>query len=254
MILLYRITPFLVGIISLLGFLGLMNAWAHPMVVIAIALLLGILVFARLIKWQVKTFSFWFFLGTFFLFFAASFSIFLLLEDVWSRWVLIGLYTLLLMLFCEYVFQYTHLPSNYQPFSLEYLTLILNVLSIFLFASLGFAARILLQAPLWILVLLAFALMYFLVYGTLWVSKAETFRSHYYAALGAILLTEFFLALTFLPPGFYTNAAFLTVFSYVFLGLTRAQAIHKLNKEVVLRYGITAITLLILIGLSSQWL
>lgn len=254
MIILYRITPFLIGIVSTLGFFGLNFVWTHPMILIAICLLLVSLLFARLLKWQMNTFSFWFFLGTPCLFFASSFSIFLLMEDTLSR-ILLGVFcSLLLMLFTEYVFQYIHLPSKYQPFSLEYLTLILNVLSIFFFTSLGFAARILLQAPLFLLAGIAFALMYFLVYGTLWVSKVETFRSHYYSTLGAVLLTEFFITLTFLPPGFYTNAAFLTVFSYMFLGLTRAQAIHKLGKDVILRYSITATVLLIFIGMSSQWL
>ena len=254
MILLYRITPFFIGLVSALGFFGLNFSWIHPAILIPICLLLVVLFFARLLKWQINTFSFWFFLGTPCVFFAASFSIYLLTEDILSR-ILLGVFcSLLLMLFSEYVFQYIHLPSKYQPFSLEYLTLILNVLSIFFFTSLGFAARILLQAPLILLAGIAFALMYFLVYGTLWVSKAETFRSHYYSALGSILLTEFFVALTFLPPGFYTNAAFLTVFSYVFLGLTRSQAIHKLGKDVILRYCITATILLIYIGMSSQWL
>jgi hypothetical protein len=254
MILLYRITPFFVGLVSLLGFLGLMHAWTYPLIVIVISLILFMALFARLLKWQFNTFSFWFFLGTPSLFFAASFSVFLLAEDSLSRALIALLSVSLLVLFTEYVFQYIHLPSKYQPFSLEYLTLILNVLSVFFFSSLGFAARILLQSPLALLAVCVFALMYFLVYGTLWVSKAETFRSHYYSVFGSILLTEFFIVLTFLPPGFYTNAAFLTVFAYLFLGLTRAHAIHKLSKEMMIRYTVTSVILLVFIGLSSQWL
>jgi hypothetical protein len=104
------------------------------------------------------------------------------------------------------------------------------------------------------LALLFFLLSFFLVYGVLWVTKAESFRSHLYALFGAIILTELFVCITFFPTGFYTNAAFMTIFSYAFFGLTRTEALHKLSREVIKRYVFTSIILLLIVAVSSKWL
>ncbi len=254
MILLYRITPFFIGLVSIFGLFSLIFRWAHPVAVFIPSVILLSLLMARLLKWEAKTFAFWFFLGTALIFFISTFGTLLLFEKELYG-ILISLFsTIFLVLFTEYVFQFTHIPSRYQPFSLEYLSLLLNIITIFFTGSVGFGARLLLQTPLWILALLFFIISYFIVYGTLWVSKVDSSRAKPYAAAGAVLFTELFVALTFFPTGLYTNAAFITIFSYAFLGLTRSNSVHKLSRTVVKRYVSVAIVLILLISLSSQWI
>lgn len=254
MILLYRITPFIVGLISVLGLLSLLFRWAHPLLIFILSVVLISLSIARLLKWETRSFSFWFFLGTSVLFFVSTFGILLLFEKELFG-ILISLFsTVFLMLFVEYVFQFVHIPSRYQPFSLEYLSLLLNIITIFFTGSVGFGARLLLQTPLWLLAILFFVISYFIVYGTLWVSKVDSSRVQPYATAGAVLFTELFIGLMFFPTGLYTNATFITIFSYAFLGLTRSNSIHKLSRTVVRRYVSVAIVLILLISLSSQWI
>ena len=254
MILLYRITPFLIALTTLIGYGLFVFRIGQPFVVVGLSLIAVVLLFARLLRFHVQEFSFWFFLGIASVFFLSTFGMLVLFETTWVSLVLALLSASLLVLFTEFVFLYTHLPSRYQPFSLEYLTSLLNLLSIFFFSSFAFATRLLIQAPLPFLALLFFLLSFFLVHGMLWVTKAESFRSRLYAFFGAIALTELFICITFFPTGFYTNAAFMTIFSYAFFGITRTEALHKLSPDVVKRYLFTALVLLLVVGVSSKWL
>lgn len=254
MILLYRITPFLVAIIALLGYAAFVSRFTHPFLVIGISFVCVALLLARLLRFHVQEFSFWFFLGIASFFFLSSFGMLFLSETMWISVVVAIVCAALLVLFTEFVFLYIHLPSHYQPFSLEHLTSLLNLLSIFFFSSFAFATRLLIQIPLLFLALLFFLLSFFLVYGVLWVTKAESFRSRLYALFGAIILTELFACITFFPTGFYTNAALMTIFSYAFFGLTRTEALHKLSRDVVKRYLFVSVILLLVVTISSKWL
>lgn len=254
MILLYRITPFLVAIVTLLGYAGFVFRVMHPFAVIGISFFVFAFLIARLLRFRVFEFSFWFFFGIASLFFLSAYGMLFLFESVWVSSAIALVSSSLLVLFSEFLFLYTHLPSRYQPFSLEHLSSLLNLLSIFFFSCFGFATRLLVQAPLSFLAFVFFCVSFFLVYGMLWVTKAESFRSTMYALFGAIGLTELFLAVSYLPTGFYANAAFITIFCYAFFGLTRTEAIHKLSTDVVKRYVITSLILLLIVGISSKWL
>ncbi len=254
MILFYRITPFLVALASALGFAAFLLHWVHPVLAVVLTVVVVSVLLARLLRFQFELFSFWFFLGTVLVFLFSAFSVLFLFESMTTSWFVVCLTIGLLTLFSEFIFLYTHLPSVYQPFSLEYLTLLLNLLSMFFLTSFGFAMRLLVQIPLSFLSIPFFLVSFFLIYGMLWVSKAESVHARFYAFFGAIVFTELFVAISFLPTGFYTNAAFLTVFAYVFFGITRAHAIHKLSRDVARRYLLTASFLLLFIGVSSQWL
>lgn len=254
MILLHRLTPFAIGIISALGFISLLNGWVYPMLSLGLSIIFVGVFFARLLHWKVRTFQFWHFLGTPALYLVAAFGMIFLFEQPLTSTILAGISVLFLMLFAEYIFQFTHLPSQYQPFSIEYLTLLLNVLTIFFLSSVAFGLHLLVQTPLFLLSLSFFLFSLFILYGTLWVSKADDARAKPYALAGSILTTEFFVTLAFLPSGLYTNAALVTLFFYLFLGLTRAQVHHKLSATVVKRYVGVAIVLLVIILLSSDWL
>jgi len=253
MILFYRLSSFAVAILSGLGFASFFLGWVHPYVTIVLTVLCVGLILGRLLGWHVKTFQFWHLLGTPLLFLVSSFGPFFLLENNLSKILLSLIVVGLLFFFVEHVFSFTHLPINYQPFTLEYLSQLLHILSVFFVSILGFGLSLFLQTPLWFLSLLFFLILFFIVYGTLWVGKVDPIRARPYAFAGALLTTELFAALSFLPTGFYTNAAFLALGVYVFLGLSRAHALHKLSKEVLRRYISVFVVLTFVITLTSQW-
>lgn len=253
MILLHRISSFVVALIAALGFLSLFFQWIHPYLTVVVTSVLTFLILARLVGWQMRTFQFWFLVGTPFLFFLSSLGLFFLLENDYSKAVLSLIVVGLLFLFVEHVFSFVHLPINYQPFTLEYLSQLLHILSVFFLAILGFGLSLFLQVPLWFFAIIFFLIPFFIMYGTLWAAKVDPERARPYACAGALLTTELFTALSFLPTGFYSNAAFLALGVYVFLGLSRAQALHRLSKEVARRYVILFVALTVVISVTSQW-
>lgn len=254
MILLYRLTSFAVSLVAALGFLLMLISSIHPYLIVVLTSALVALLLARLLQWHIRTFQFWHLLGTPFLFLLSSFGPFFLLESVISKVVLAVCVVGILFLFVEHVFSFTHLPVAYQPFTLEYLTGVLHILSVFFLSVLGFGLSLFLQTPLWMLSLIFFLILVFIVYGTLWVGKVDPHRARPYAFAGAVLMSELFAALSFLPTGFYSNAAFLALGVYVFLGLSRAHALHKLSKEVLRRYLIVFVVLILVITFTSQWI
>jgi hypothetical protein len=254
MILIHRLTQGAIGLIASLVFASRVVNWLSPRWSLIFAVVFVALLYARLLHFKIRTFQFWHFLGTPTIYFISSFGMIFLFEQQTISIVLAVFSILFLVLFAEYIFQFTHLTSQYQPYSIEYLTLLLNVLTIFFLSSVAYGANLLIQTPLWILAPIFFLFSLFILYGTLWVSKADEARSKPYAIAGSILTTEFFVAFAFLPSGLYTNAALITLFFYLFLGLTRAEVRHKLSKQVAIRYLITSAILLILIIMSSSWL
>ncbi len=253
MILLHRLSSFGVTCIVAAGFSLLLFSRVHPALVILLTALFAGLLLARLLGWHVRTFQFWHLLGTPLLLLLSSFGSFFLLESATIKGALSLFVVVLLFLFVEQVFSFVHLPVAYQPFTLEYLTGLLHMLSVFFLSVLGFGLSLFLQTPLWLLSLVFFCILFFIVYGTLWVGKVEPARAKPYAFAGAVLTTELFASLSYLPTGFYSNAAFLALGVYVFLGLSRAHALHKLSKEVLRRYLLVCAALAILIATTSQW-
>lgn len=254
MILLHRLTSFAVSIVVAMGFLLLLVSSFHPYLLVVLTGALVALLLARLLQWHIRTFQFWHLMGTPLLFLLSSFGPFFLLESLISKATLAVCVVSILFLFVEHVFSFTHLPVVYQPFTLEYLSGLLHILSVFFLSVLGFGLSLFLQTPLWMLSLIFFLILFFIVYGTLWVGKVDPHRARPYAFVGAVLMSELFAALSFLPTGFYSNAAFLALGVYVFLGLSRAHALHKLSREVLRRYIIVFVVLTLVITLTSQWI
>ncbi len=162
--------------------------------------------------------------------------------------------TLLVLAFAEHVFLFFHQQARYRVLSLERISLLIHLCAHFLFAESLYAFLLLVHTPLWILALVYFVLSFFFTNSMLWVSKVERGRAFPYAISGAVVLTEFFVALSFLPSGHGTNAGILTIFLYVFFGLSRSQFMGVLTRSIFLRYLAAGLGLLLLILLSSRWI
>ncbi len=254
MILLHRLTSFAVAAVCAAGFLLIillpdLTWWSMLGLLILVPLL-----FARLLTWDFKRFSFWIFLGTPFLFLVSSLFLFLFLEGNPLKTFLAVAVTGGLWLYAENLFSFYHLPSTYQAYSLEYLSLVLYLVSAFLFTSGAYGVQIFLQLPAWVPGLAVFWATLFSTVGVFWVSKVGSEVSTRFAVAGSIILTELYLVLAMLPTSFMTNAAIFTTALYLFLGLSRAHVLDKLTGVVLKRYLITGGLLLIVVFATSRWI
>ncbi|MEI6510591.1 MAG: hypothetical protein WCO25_00925 [Candidatus Uhrbacteria bacterium] len=255
MILIHRVTPFLIGLATALGFAALLNFQRNPLGAMAVTLLVVAALYVRLVGFSPRSFQFWMLVGTPLLFLGSSFGLMLFLENPNAEFALAVVVSLFVFFFAEHVFSYVHLPANYETYAIEHLSLVLNVASVFFVSVVAFGMRIFLTiyAPIWLLSALFFVVSLFVIFGTLWASKVDVGHARLYAICGALLVTEIFLTVTYLPTGFYTNAALIALTAYLFLGLTRARFVESLSKSTVRRYLVTGVVLLVMILGSARW-
>lgn len=253
MILLHRITSFAVALtVGLLFFL----LTVFPNIGVGFFVALGIIIallLARLLKWEVTRFSFWVFFGTPVFFLASSIFFFLFLEQGFEKTLLSLFVTLGVWLYAENIFAFYHLPSAYQPYALEYLSLVLYVASGFFFTSASYGAQLFLLLPVWVPAIAVFWAVLFATMGVLWVSKVAHDQTVLFALSGAILMTELYMMLAMLPTSFIVNAAAFSVLLYLFLGLSRAHVLDKLSKPVLHRYVGIGVLMLIAILATARW-
>lgn len=254
MILLYRITPFWIALTSLATFAALIY-W--PFLGMKTVLPLGAILvfsFARLLLWEFRRPAFWVFLGTPMLLWFSSLIFFFFLEDPTSKWLVASVVTFGIALYAENVFTFYHMPSAYQAYALENLSLVLYVLSAFFFTSGAFAAQLFLLLPLWIPMLMVFVAVLLATTAVFWVSKIGFDTGKPYAVVGAVLAAELYGVLSTLPTSFVTNAALFAILLYGFLVLARANVLETLTQKKVFQLlGFVGILLVIILG-SARWL
>lgn len=253
MILLHRITSFAVALTVAIGYLLLIFRPTESVGLFSVLIVLLSLLLARLLKWEVKRFSFWVFFGTPMFFVLSSVFFFLFLEDDISK-IALGLFvTFGAWLYAENIFAFYHLPSSYQPYALEYLSLVMYVASAFFFTSGSYGAQLFLLLPVWVPAIAVFWAVLFATVGVFWVSKVAQDQSVLFALSGAALLTEVYMMLALLPTSFIVNAAAFSVFLYLYLGLSRAHVLDKLSKQVLQRYLAVGAVLLLAILITAKW-
>lgn len=254
MILLHRISTFLLALLTAVVFAVLIY-WPNELL---LAVIIGIviipLLFARLLKWEVKRFVFWVFLALPLLLLFSSVFFFFFLENEVLKYAVGIAVILCTWLYAESVFAFYHLPSSYQAYTLEYLSLTLSLLSAFFFASGMYAMGLFLQLSLWVPAIIMGLFSFFSTMMVLWVSKISLQRALRFSIICGICLAQTYIVLSLLPTSFVSNAAGFAVVLYLFLGLSRAQALEKLSKTVVLRYLAVAGAMLFLIFLTARWI
>ncbi len=255
-ILLHRLTPFALGAVLLAGFGVLIAypmylAWAIVMLFVLAPLLLG-----RLLLFDFRRPAFWVFLGVPVFCIAAAFFFFLFLESETAKWILAVTVIAANSLYAENLFTFYHLPSAYQAYSLEYLSLVIAIMASFFFTAAGYASNIFLRefVPIWLSGLVVFFATLFLTLAMFWVSKVGFETGRRYAFAGAVVMTELYVVLSLLPTSFVANAAAFSIVMYCFLGLMRAHVLEKLSRPVVRRYAISGFVFLLIIFGTAQWL
>jgi hypothetical protein len=253
MLVLLRVIPFVIGL-TVAGGVFVLLTFPHISIWVMLATLFLILVLLiRLVGWAPDQAHFWFLTGIPFSMLIAAFSLILFLEEDIQKGVLGIMTAFFLFFFCEHLFTYIHAPGAYQMHAIEHLTSVMSICTLFFLSASLYAFRLFLQPSLWISGLIFFFSAFFLLAASLWACKISTVRMTSYAFVGAFLLTEWFGSMTFLPSGFFPNAALVALLAYVFLGVSRAHFLQKLTPKVLTRYVLFASLLAAAVFGTARW-
>ncbi len=254
MILVHRITPFVIALVSMAAFAALIVSPFFGMKLVVPLGAIIVFAFARLLMWEFRRPAFWVFLGTPMLLWCSSLIFFSFLEDPVSKWTIAILVTTGVALYAENCFTFYHLPSAYQAYALENLSLVLYVFSAFFFTSGAFASQLFLLLPVWMPMIVVFFAVLLATTAVFWVSKIGFETGRPYAVIGAMIMTELYGVLSTFPTSFVTNAATFAVLLYAFLVLSRLNVLETLSKKVVIQsLGFVGVLLVIILG-SARWL
>ncbi len=253
MLVVHRVTPFFSALAVALGMAAPLWVPVHPVVSLGIALIIAFCLLSHLGGWKFQEPRFWFLMGSPFMLVCSSYTLALFLENDLLKMGLGAVTALLVFFFAEHLFTFLHLSAAYQMRAIEHVSLVVNVVSFFFASASLFGFRLFLSLPLLLLAPVCFLASLFLLASTLWICKVERHRLLPYAFGGALMSTEFFVAMSFLPSGFFTNAALLSIFFYLYLGLSRASVLQKLSPVVMRRYLAVSIFLVIVVVSTARW-
>ncbi len=254
MLLIHRLTPFALALVIVLG-LGLTSF--YPLIAVwSLPVMLAICFFfcARLGDYRWRDKAFWGLMATPALFLSGAVALFVLADAGSVRMVIMLATTFLSYFYAEHLFHFVHLPAVYQAYGLQNTGGVMSILTVFYFAASLYALGSFVRIPLVILAAMLFVLLLVSASSALWIAKVPRERALTYALAAAVLFTELYAAVSYLPIAFMTGGALVSVLYYMYMGLSRAHVQAKLGRKVVRRYvGVGSIMLLALL-LTAKWI
>ncbi|MFA5022486.1 MAG: hypothetical protein WC508_05415 [Patescibacteria group bacterium] len=215
------------------------------------------LVFLVISIWQLtgllKSKKFWRFSITPVFLFASGLLFFLFLEGGAIKQIFVIILVFLVGIFLETIFLWFHLRPKYQPNALENISTHLNLIIIFFLATGFFSLILFLEAPLWLLVAIFAGVSAVLTYQLIWISGVNWSVGYPYISVITIVITEIFVAVSFLPTSVYFSALLVTISYYLMTGLTRNWLLEIREKRVVQRYLLISFGCLIIILATAKW-
>ncbi len=254
MILILRTIPFLIGILTASLLLGIFKwpdfvLWLSILVVLVVVFGIG-----KIAEFGDSLEGWWHVAITPVLFVVSSIAFMLFVEADWLMIVLALVTAIFTFFFAEHLFKFIHLPSLYQPYALEHTSLVLHVASMFFLSTAFYGLQTFLRMPIWLLATVFLMFSGLMVYETLWVSKIRDAKAVRVALIGGLMFTELFVVLSFLPTSFYVNAAISTLVFYSFLGVMRASFLQRLSKDILKRYVILGLILIVALLATAKWI
>lgn len=242
---------------SLAVFVILELLFFQPNFLIALAIaLIAVIVLTvlSLNNWQVKKREFWNFLITPLLFAASGFLLIIFLEGAILSHLMIIFVAIFYGVLLENIFHYLHHPINYQPYSLENIFNYISLITGFFIYTAFFGLVIFLNFPFWILLILGFLVTFVLIYQIIWINKVAVRAKMIYLFVLSFILTEAFWVIHFLPTSYLVSGLILSLFFYLIVNLARIHLKAGLTKEVVRRYLLIAIIVLLLTLTTARWI
>ncbi len=182
---------------------------------------------------------------------ATVFLLFMVKMVFFHMFVVIIALVLYLLLFQYYL--YFNFPHKYQPYTLESLSFYVVLLTFFFSVSSAFASLILLKLGVFLALSFLLPVTVLILYEFFWVHKISWKRNWPFVVILSLLSGQFFLAVSYLPTGYYVNSFLLTVCLYMMLGISRLFLQKTFEKNKILKYLTVGGFMLAAIMLTANW-
>ncbi|MBT4722572.1 hypothetical protein HN958_03920 [Candidatus Falkowbacteria bacterium] len=150
-------------------------------------------------------------------------------------------------------YTYSYFPQKYQPYSLESLSsYIVIITSFFLFLSL-FAFLALLNIDLFLLLLFLIIVLGLICYYYFWINKINLKKSAVFVFVIVLVISELFVAVSYLPTGYFVNGFILAVVFTLMLQFSKAFLFTLITKKFVISHLSVASIILLIVMFTAQW-
>jgi len=157
-----------------------------------------------------------------------------------------------IIFYFENLFYYVSSGKEKNEENFSRTTNIMNVVSVFFLAAGLYGVKTFIQLPTWILATVFFALSSTLIYGAFWVIKPVWRDIILEIFIVALIVTELFIALSFLPIGFYADGAILGIIYYMLAGIMTN--FLKKGEAPYRRYLAIGSLLLLFVIATAKWM
>ncbi len=148
---------------------------------------------------------------------------------------------------------YFYFPFKYQPYSLESLSFYLNIFAIFFASTALFSAHLLLKFNLWLLLLILLTLVFALTYQFYWINKISFSKTWLIILAVMIVCAELFVALAYLPTGYFVNSFTLSLGYFLMLSLGKHFLRDSLDRRRLISYLTISSICLIIVLATARW-
>ncbi|MBU4421594.1 hypothetical protein L6259_02295 [Candidatus Parcubacteria bacterium] len=235
-------------------FLALEVLLFKPAWLIYIILLITFVIFLGVIlpkKRLVGKNEFWHYLASPLIFIWSGTILLLFFENTYFRhFFVLGLSAYILFYFENFLY-YLIASSDESRDSFLRINNLMNVVSVFFLSASFYGIKTFIQLHLWVLSIIFFIFSAGLIYSPLWTLKKKTKIIIPEMLVVALIITELFIAIQFLPIGFYASGALVGVLYYILSGILINYLKH--GKIIYKRYIVVGLILLSLILFTARW-
>lgn len=147
--------------------------------------------------------------------------IFLYSDQPFVIWPLIILITAMNWIWLESLYLFWQRPKYYQPYSLQRIANYAYLIELFLLVTAVIGLQILIQVPLWQMLLVIMAVVWAIQYDYFLLHKLDKQEGLIIALIGTIMAGELYLVLNLLPTHFYMYGIIISLFFYIWLGICK---------------------------------
>jgi hypothetical protein len=157
------------------------------------------------------------------------------------------------LIYLTNIFYYYYRTEKYNVHSLQNISSYLNISAMFAISAAAFSATIYLNWPSWILTPAILILVWLVSLQMIQINLVDFRRQWLHTVVTAVLCTQAFWVVSFLPSDVYVNALVVTTVLYVVLNISRYHLIERLARAVWLRYFIVGLSVLLLALITARW-
>jgi len=234
----------------LLEMIWIEQAWWWSLMLVYLAVLILTLFEFSKRKLAARTLSFYI---APLLFALMSYLFLFFVETVWLYRLVYVIGAGLLYLYLDQLLNYFYFTVKYQPYTLESLSLYINIISIFYLTSSMLSLIIFLHLSPLLTAVFYYAVAAVLVYQLLWSHKYTWDQMKLFVTLVPLVLAETLYVISFLPFNYYVGGIVVAILFYLMMNLIRMFLSDHAPRRVVITNISVSFVLIIIILATAQW-